>query len=164
MRSACRCGWCSATGTRRGSGWSVSSTMKRLRDLLVPGGALRGPLFASLMDRIAPQRELPSGQVVGPYRLLETLGRGGMAVVYLAERADGEFDQKVALKIIRADRESRTACELLRRERQILASLHHRHIAGLLDGGTTDDGLLWFAMEPVRGLRIDAFCRERAAS
>jgi eukaryotic-like serine/threonine-protein kinase len=135
------------------------------RSLLIPGGALQGPLFASLLERIATEpRELPRGQVIGPYRLLEPLGRGGMAVVYLAERADGEFDQKVALKIISPGRESPTARELMRRERQILASLSHRHIAGLLDGGTTEDGLIWFAMEPVRGLRIDAFCRERATA
>ena len=119
---------------------------------LEPGGARAGPLFASLLAKLDRDREvLAAGLRVGPYRIVEQLGRGGMAVVYLAER-DGK---RVALKV-NASNEAR---ELLRRERQILSELHHPHIARLLDGGTTDDGLVWFAMELVRGARIDVACR-----
>ncbi|HVF33711.1 MAG TPA: serine/threonine-protein kinase [Candidatus Saccharimonadia bacterium] len=130
-------------------------------ELLVPGGALQGPVFGSLLARLMRgPAELDAGARVGPYRVVDTLGSGGMAVVYLAERADGEFEQRVALKlVIPADgAEADAARELLRRERQILASLEHPRIARLLDGGTTDEGALWFAMEVVEGERIDRWC------
>jgi tetratricopeptide (TPR) repeat protein len=128
--------------------------------MITPGGALTGPLFAALLDQLSrAPRALPRGHVIGPYRIMEPLGHGGSAVVYLAERGDGEFDQLVALKVIAA---APTSVEHSRRERQILASLHHAHIARLLDGGSTDDGLIWFAMEPVRGTRIDRYVADRA--
>ena len=135
--------------------------------LLSPGGALHGPLFASLLAKWmrAPAEHEP-GARIGPYRLLSTLGHGGMAVVYLAERADGEFEQRVALKLVPPEGtvEPAVARELLRRERQILATLEHPHIARLLDGGTTPEGALWFAMEAVEGERIDRWCERRDAS
>ncbi len=131
-------------------------------DLIVPGGALQGPLFARLLARIQHvQRELAAGERVGPYRIVAPLGRGGSAFVYLAERADGEFEQRVALKVVGTGGDAAGSHELLKRERQILASLAHPHIARLLDGGSTPDGWLWFAMEPVQGERIDRHCRSR---
>ncbi len=142
-----------------------SSQRSVLDTLLVPSGGLQGPLFASLLRRLtkpAPAPELAGGELIGPYRVLSALGRGGMATVYLAERADGEFEQRVALKLVTPGRDAPEARELLRRERQILASLQHPNIARLLDGGTTDDGLLWFAMEPISGERIDQYCDARA--
>ncbi len=135
-------------------------------ELLKPGGGLQGPLFGSLLDRlIKAPTELEAGARVGPYRVVETLGSGGMAVVYLAARADGEFEQRVALKLVMPNcgMSTEEARELLRRERQILASLAHPRIARLLDGGTTEDGALWFAMEAVEGERIDRWCAARAA-
>jgi tetratricopeptide (TPR) repeat protein/tRNA A-37 threonylcarbamoyl transferase component Bud32 len=134
-------------------------------DFLQPGGALGSPVLQRALDKLgAPPRELPAGTRVGPYRIVEELGRGGMAVVYLAERADGEFDQSVALKLVRPDYDSALAQELLRQERQILAKLEHPRIARLLDGGRSDDGSLWFALELVKGTRIDRYCRERQLS
>lgn len=94
---------------------------------------------------------------VGPWRLIRILGRGGMGAVYLAERADGQFDQKAALKLIRHD----LGIEAQRRflsERQILAQLQHPHIAHLLDGGVTEDGRPYFAMEYVDGTPLDTYC------
>ena len=91
------------------------------------------------------------GKRFGPYRILREIGRGGMGAVFLAERADGEFQQLVALKIIR---QSVVGGELethFRRERQILASLNHPHIAKLLDGGVSDTGELFLAMEFIEG-------------
>jgi serine/threonine protein kinase len=129
--------------------------------LLVPGGALQGPLFASLISRwVRAPLEFERGARIGPYRILDRLGHGGMAVVYLAERADGEFEQRVALKLVSpgSGGAPEDARALLRRERQILAGLEHPHIARLLDGGTTEDGELWFAMEVVEGERIDRWC------
>jgi serine/threonine-protein kinase len=95
---------------------------------------------------------------IGPYRVVRELGRGGMGVVYLAERDDGEFRREVAIKLLR---NSPDAEELHRRfiaERQILASLSHPHIAQLLDGGTTDGQLPYLVMEYVDGLSITTYC------
>jgi tetratricopeptide (TPR) repeat protein len=128
---------------------------------LQPGGALASPLLRRVFGAQAAQEGLPPGARVGPYRVERELGRGGMAVVYLAQRADGEFEQTVALKLVRPDHDSPLAQELLRQERQILAGLHHPRIARLLDGGRCEDATLWFALEFVQGVRIDRYCRER---
>jgi eukaryotic-like serine/threonine-protein kinase len=139
--------------------------MSRLLDQFDSDGALSGPLFESLAARLHnPVTELPAGHRVGVYRILHLLGRGGMAAVYLAERADGEFEQSVALKVAAGGNTAAERRDILRRERQILARLQHPHIARLLDGGTTDDGLLWFALEPVVGERIDRYCARHALS
>jgi tetratricopeptide (TPR) repeat protein/tRNA A-37 threonylcarbamoyl transferase component Bud32 len=99
-----------------------------------------------------------AGRVLGPYRIVREIGRGGMAVVYLAVRADGEFQKRVALKLIKRGMDTATVIERLRRERRILAGLEHPSIARLLDGGTTPDGRPWIAMEYIEGLPIDRFC------
>jgi len=101
------------------------------------------------------------GRRIGPYRVLRELGRGGMGVVYLAERADGQYQQRVALKVLRA---SPDADELRRRflaERQILASLKHRAIAQLLDGGITNEQLPFLVMEYVDGEPMTTYCDRR---
>lgn len=126
-------------------------------DFLVPGGALANPLIAELVGT----RTIAVGERVGPYRVLGEIGRGGMSVVYHAERVDGAFEQEVALKVLRPDLASKRAGELLRRERRILARLEHPGIARIIDGGSTDDGALWFAMERVVGEPIDDWCRQR---
>ena len=99
------------------------------------------------------------GQSVGPYRVLRPLGEGGMGAVYLAVREE-PFRRHVALKVIRG---SVHAPEVLRRfeqERQILASLDHPGIARLLDGGATEGGLPYFAMEYVDGQPLTVYCDE----
>ncbi len=95
----------------------------------------------------APARSL------GPYRLLHELGAGGMGTVFLAERADGQFTRQVAIKLLRGF-PTREASRRLRQERQILAGLDHPNIARLLDGGETDDGQPWLAMEFVDGEQL----------
>ncbi|HJT97891.1 MAG TPA: tetratricopeptide repeat protein [Rhodanobacteraceae bacterium] len=97
---------------------------------------------------------------LGPYRLIEEIGSGGMGTVFLAERADDSFHQRVAIKLLRGI-PTRDATERMRRERQILADLSHPHIARLLDGGSTADGQPYLVMEYVEGKPINAFCRER---
>jgi serine/threonine-protein kinase len=95
---------------------------------------------------------------IGPYRVVRELGRGGMGVVYLAERDDGQYRQRVAVKLLRS---SPDAEELRRRflaERQILASLSHPHIAQLLDGGISDGELPYLVIEYVDGLPITDYC------
>ena len=100
---------------------------------------------------------------IGAYRLLRKLGHGGMGTVYLAARADDQYQKRVAIKVIRG-LDSAEIVRHFRRERQILAGLEHPHIARLLDGGTTDDGLPYFAMEHIDGQPIDRFCDERKLS
>jgi eukaryotic-like serine/threonine-protein kinase len=97
---------------------------------------------------------------IGPYKLIRELGRGGMGTVWLAARADEQFEKRVALKVVRAS-DSEEVLRYFRRERQILAGLEHPNIARLLDGGTTDDGLPYFVMEHVEGVPIDRYCDER---
>lgn len=116
-------------------------------------------LNASLRSRpgnsTAQQRE---HERIGPYEIDRLLGRGGMGSVYLAHRADGQFDQKVAIKLIDLPVGSHLFRERLRQERQILAALQHPYIARLLNGGVTQEGLPYLAMEYVDGLPIQRFC------
>ncbi len=101
------------------------------------------------------------GGRIGPYRIVNELASGGMGSVYLAERVDGGFEQRVAIKIVRGGFASRFLLERFREERRILASLEHVNIARLLDGGTTETGLPYVVMEYVKGDAIDRFCIER---
>jgi serine/threonine protein kinase/tetratricopeptide (TPR) repeat protein len=103
----------------------------------------------------------PTPQRIGPYRVVREIGRGGMGTVYLAEREE-HFEQRVAVKLV--GRGLHVAEHLLRRfleERQLLASMEHANIARVLDGGVTDEGLPWFAMEFVEGKPLDRWCDER---
>ncbi|HET7064273.1 MAG TPA: serine/threonine-protein kinase [Rudaea sp.] len=102
-----------------------------------------------------------AGDRVGPWRLIEELGRGGMGVVWLAERADGQFEQRAALKLIKRGMDSEVVLARFLRERQILARLEHPHIARLLDGGIAADGRPYFAMEFVAGEPLLRYCAER---
>ena len=99
-----------------------------------------------------------SGTRIGPWRIVRPLGQGGMGSVYLAERADAEFTQRAALKLVRGG----SFDDVLRRrfddERRILASLEHPHIARFIDGGATADGVPYVTLEYVEGVRIDEFC------
>ncbi len=97
------------------------------------------------------------GRIFGHYRILGELGRGGMGAVFLAERADGDFQQQVALKIIRQSFADHDLEKYFRRERQILASLNHPHIAKLIDGGVSENGELFLAMEFVEGEPLTSF-------
>jgi eukaryotic-like serine/threonine-protein kinase len=99
------------------------------------------------------------GDRIGPYRVLRTLGVGGMGEVFLAERADAEFDQQVAIKVVYGG--SRGVQSRLKIERQILAQLDHPNIAHLLDGGSLPDGTAYIVMEYVDGVPIDAYCDSR---
>ena len=101
------------------------------------------------------------GQRIGPYRIVRKLGEGGMGAVYLAERDDGQFEQTVALKLLRTTLASERVLERFAEERQILARLEHPHIARLLDGGVSEDGRPFFAMEFVDGQPIDAWSDDR---
>ena len=94
------------------------------------------------------------GEQIDKYKLIDELGVGGMGSVYLAERIDGAFDQRVALKLIKRGMDSEAILRRFFTERQILASLQHPNIAHLIDGGTTNEGLPFFVMEFVEGVSI----------
>ncbi len=99
------------------------------------------------------------------YRLISELGRGGMGTVYLAERADGEFRQQVAIKLLhRGGEAARQVLDRFRLERQILATLDHPNIAKLLDGGSLPDGAPFLVLELVHGDRIDRWCETHRAT
>lgn len=102
-----------------------------------------------------------SNPSIGPYKILRELGRGGMGVVYLADRADGEFHKKVAIKLLH-NRGDEQLIARFRLERQILADLEHPNIARLLDGGTID-GTPYVVMEYIEGQSLRATLKERGA-
>ena len=110
-----------------------------------------GHVAADWAEHANPDSDDVAGRSIGRWRVLRELGRGGMGVVYLAERADGQFEQRAALKVIRTDDGSAGLHRRFLRERQILADLEHPNIARLLDGGIAEDGRPYFAMEYVDG-------------
>ncbi len=97
---------------------------------------------------------------IGPWRVLRELGRGGMGIVLLAERADGQFEQRAAVKLVKRGMDSDAVQARFLRERQILARLQHPHIARLLDGGIAEDGRPYFAMEYIDGEPILRYCAQ----
>ncbi len=130
-------------------------------ELLTPGPDL---LKAALTDVGGEAPEAPEamlGMLVGPYRLISILGVGGMGVVYLAERSDGVFERRVAVKVLRRALSTPGVLERFRMERQILASLNHPGIAQLIDGGVTPEGRPYLVMEHVDGVPIDRYVGER---
>ncbi len=110
------------------------------------------------------QDDQRSRKRIGPYELDRLLGRGGMGAVYLAHRADGQFEQKVAIKLIDLPLATDLFRERFRQERQILAELQHPYVARLLDGGVTPQGDLYLVMEYVDGVPIHRFCEEQRLS
>lgn len=99
------------------------------------------------------------GAVCGPYVLESLIGRGGMGSVWRATRRDGRYDAVVAVKVLSTSRLGDDGARRFRREGQILARLHHPHIAQLLDAGISDDGQPFLVLEHVDGAHIDAWCR-----
>jgi serine/threonine protein kinase len=93
------------------------------------------------------------GERLGAYRIIREIGRGGMGSVFLALRDDEEYIKEVALKVVKRGMNSEEVLRRFRAERQILANLDHPYIASLFDGGTTADGVPFFAMEYVEGRR-----------
>ena len=120
-----------------------------------------GSLLAEAVDSALGQEATLAGSVVGRYRIVGEIGRGGMAIVYLAERADAEFRQQVALKLLKRGVDTDEVVRRFEQERQILAAASHPDIARLLDGGVTDDGRPFLVMEYVDGKPIDEYCDDR---
>ncbi|MFL5617325.1 MAG: protein kinase domain-containing protein [Gemmatimonadaceae bacterium] len=127
-----------------------------------PPSALAARLVVDGHEAVSGNRYV--GRRIGSYRVVRQIGRGGMARVFLAERADGQFAQHVALKLLRPGFDSDIDVERFRAERQILASLSHPNIARLYDGGVTDDDLPFLVLEYVEGEPIDRYCETYSLS
>lgn len=105
---------------------------------------------------------LPS---IGPYRILKSIGWGGMGRVFLAERADDHYQQQVAIKLLKQNViDNERVLRLFHEERQILANLQHPNITRLLDGGSLEDGSPFLVMEYIDGEPIDSYCARNALS
>ena len=124
--------------------------------ILQTSGLLASPAGTLLDDESAL-----IGRLFGPYRVLSLLGHGGMGSVWLAERADGLFTRRVALKLVHPALVSRVLLERSVREREILAGLNHPNIARLIDAGFAEDGQPYLALEYVAGVPITSFCDSR---
>jgi len=120
-------------------------------------------IISESIDEQAEQldQEDLTGRQIGAYRLVNEIGRGGMGAVFLAERADGEFSQNVAIKLIKRGMDSDFIIRRFRHERQILASFEHPFIARLLDGGSTPEGIPYFVMEFIEGETLYDYCDKK---
>jgi serine/threonine protein kinase len=120
---------------------------------------IEGPALVSA-SKILPTGEggFWTGRMIGRYRVVREIGRGGMGSVLLSTRADEQFEKFVAIKLVRRGMDTDDLLLRFRTERQILASLEHPHVARLLDGGMTEDGLPYLVMEYVEGEPLDKYC------
>jgi tetratricopeptide (TPR) repeat protein len=107
------------------------------------------------------RRDAFTGAMIGAYRVVRPLGEGGMGSVFLAVRDDAQFDQRVAIKLVRGGAAADSLVRRFLQERQILAALEHPNIARLIDGGTTRDGLPYLVMEYIDGVPLDRYCAEQ---
>jgi serine/threonine-protein kinase len=151
-----------------GSDEELRREVQSLLDADAAGGLLdqRVPQLRSAVaaDWAHHDEASPAGSIIGCWHVLRELGRGGMAVVMLAERIDGQFEQRVALKLIKRGMDSEAVLARFLRERQILARLSHPNIARLLDGGLSIDGRPYFVLEYVEGAPILAYCEAQSLS
>jgi tetratricopeptide (TPR) repeat protein len=145
-------------------GPEYSDVLPTLRRMLALDFSADEDMLSTLPRFDEPLLTLSPGHRIGPYRIVSTLGRGGMGVVYRAQRDDGKFEQKVAIKVVSAGLNSPSVVERFQQEYRILASLDHPNIARILDAGATEDRLPYFVMEYVEGRSIDRFCTENKLS
>src|SRR3954468_9094773 len=141
--------------------------LRRVRELLSCHEGSQGPLDAPPPGLGCPV-DMPAsseqpGTVIGPYKLLQPIGEGGMGTVFMAEQTQ-PVRRKVALKVIKPGMDSAQVVARFEAERQALAMMDHPHIARVLDVGTTDTGRPFFVMELVRGTKITEFCDQKKLS
>ncbi|HSE41377.1 MAG TPA: protein kinase, partial [Acidobacteriota bacterium] len=142
------------------------SLLREVESLLAAHGSAEGfmqtPAFENL--NLSVEDQLTEGQLIGPYKIIRVIGRGGMGAVYLAVRADERFHKSVAIKLIKRGMATDDILKRFHNEQQILGNLDHLNIARLLDAGSTENGLPYFIMEYVEGLPIDQYCNQHSLS
>jgi eukaryotic-like serine/threonine-protein kinase len=156
------------TGERRAA-WLVALSTRdaalaaELESLLSEEADLQAAEFleASPLQRRPPAAPLMEGQIIGAYRLLSLIGQGGMGSVWLAERCDGRFEGRAAIKLLNGALVGRAVEERFRREGNVLAKLSHPHIARLIDAGVSPAGVPYLVLEHVDGQPIDRYCDEK---
>lgn len=138
----------------------------REAEALLSGETASLEQFAEWATKHLREEDVPDrvGERLGAYGIIEEIGRGGMGAVYLAERADGEFERQVAIKVLKRGTDTDEVLRRFRAERQILAKLNHPFITQLFDAGVTSDGLPYFVMELVTGQPITSFANKRNVS
>jgi serine/threonine-protein kinase len=142
-----------------------SVLLGEVKSLLESDGESNSLLDLDAFESVTPAEILDlTGKRIGAYELIRELGHGGMGSVFLARRVDGDFEQNVALKLIKHGFGSEDLIRRFQSERQILARLEHPNIARLLDGGISEDGWPFFTMEYVEGLPIDEYCNRNRLS
>ncbi|HEV2705794.1 MAG TPA: protein kinase [Pyrinomonadaceae bacterium] len=156
---------CGNDGVLRREVESLLAAYERARDFMeAPAVAFAPDLPAVALESSAPAVTL-AGRRVGSYLIERELGRGGMGAVFLARRADDEYQKQVALKLIPGSQGDPFLFNRFLGERQILADLDHPNIARLIDGGATEDGTPYFVMDYIEGVPINEYCdRERLST
>jgi hypothetical protein len=127
-----------------------------------PVQAAIGAEAQSTATVLLPVTEKP-GDRIGRYKLLQQIGQGGCAVVYMAEQGE-PVRRRVALKVIKLGMDTRSVIARFEAERQALALMEHPNIAKVLDAGATESGRPYFVMELVRGIRITEYCDQNSLS
>ncbi len=147
-----------------GENTGLRSDVERLLAEDEAGGTWFTEVVPSEAGRLIEEAPIGTGAVIGSYRVEHILGSGGMGAVYLATRADQQYEKRVAVKVLRAGFAGLTARGLFLRERQILAQMDHPYIARLLDGGTLANGQPYLVLDFVEGLPLTAYCEKAEAS
>ncbi|HXG83371.1 MAG TPA: protein kinase [Pyrinomonadaceae bacterium] len=130
------------------------------KDDLFENGAVKNAFWREIFK----SKNTYFGRQIGKYKITDEIGAGGMGRVFLARRADGEFEQAAAVKFLRQGLDTPDAVRRFSLERQILAKLEHPNIARLIDGGTTEDDVPYLIMEYIEGVPIDRYCRKNELS
>lgn len=129
-----------------------------------PDGSADADGSAERHDGADADADARVGQMLGPYVVRALIGSGGMGTVYRAERTDDVYDRAVAIKVIKRGMDTDAVISRFRREREVLGRLDHPHIACVVDGGATPDGLPYVVMDLVEGVRIDRYCNQHQLS
>ncbi|MGI4757000.1 MAG: serine/threonine protein kinase [Janthinobacterium lividum] len=158
------------TFVRKAAGGNDDLARETLRLLQMDSGddLMLETVVRSHMTEWIDETDHPSGSLagtrLGPYLLMQELSSGGMGTVHVAERADDQYRQRVAIKMIRSGYMDSEMSRRFRHERQVLATLNHPNIGSILDGGESESGVPYLVMEYVAGVPITAFCKDRNLS
>ena len=140
-----------------GDDTALRQEVERLLDAHFEGGPMLDTSAFELPTKLGEALAEQPGTRIGPYKLLQTIGEGGMGVVYMAQQSE-PVERRVALKIIKPGMDSKEVIARFEAERQALALMDHQNIARVLDAGTTEDKRPYFVMELVQGIPITEYC------